>query len=60
MVPSEFIMGVTEMSTKAIEIWATEGVVAYAMNKQSYSNDAFLVLPVDAIGLQFKSPILSV
>ena len=57
MVPSEFIMGITEMSTKAIEIWATEGVVAYAMNKQSYSNDAFLVLPSDAIGLQFKSQI---
>lgn len=49
-IPSQYVHAITESSTKAIEIWATEGVVAYAMNKQTTSNDAFLALPVDALG----------
>ena len=49
-VPQQFILDPSGSTSKSIEIWATEGVVAYGMNQQSFSNDAFLALPVDALG----------
>ena len=52
-IPGELIAGVTEASTKAIEITATDEVVAYGVNRQTSSNDAFLALPVDAIGREY-------
>ena len=52
-VPSGLITGARESSSKAIEIIATDEVVAYGVNKQRYSNDAFLALPVDALGREY-------
>ena len=50
VIPVELLALTTELNTKAIEIRATEEVVAYGFNKQPYSNDGFLALPVDALG----------
>ena len=50
VIPDEFISARTELNTRAIEIRATEEVVAYGFNKQPYSNDGFLALPVDSLG----------
>ena len=52
-VPGTLITTQFERSSKAIEITATDEVVAYGINKQAYSNDAFLALPVDTLGLDY-------
>ena len=50
VIPAVLIGATTERNNKAIEIKATEEVVAYGFNKQPYSNDGFLALPVDNLG----------
>ena len=49
-IPWRLLAAMTELSTKAVEIRATEQVVVYGFNKQQYSNDGFLALPVDSLG----------
>lgn len=42
-----------EFSSKAILIQASHEVVVYGVNKQKYSNDAFLALPTDVLGTEY-------
>ncbi|KAK3083453.1 hypothetical protein FSP39_022988 [Pinctada imbricata] len=43
----------TEMSSKGILVTASDEIVIYGVNKQSYSNDAFLGLPTDVLGKEY-------
>lgn len=41
------------LENKGILITADDEVVAYGVNKQTYSNDAFLALPTDVLGTEY-------
>lgn len=43
----------TELSSKGVYIKADDEVVVYGVNKETYSNDAFLGLPVDVLGQKY-------
>ena len=43
----------TEMSEKGILVKASDEVVIYGFNKESYSNDGFLGLPTDVLGKEY-------
>lgn len=38
------------MTSKALFVTADVDIVVYAVNKEVYSSDAFLVLPIDVLG----------
>ncbi|KAJ8304500.1 hypothetical protein KUTeg_018083 [Tegillarca granosa] len=42
-----------EMSNKAIRITASEEVTVYGVNKEQYSTDGFVALPVDTLGTEY-------
>lgn len=42
-----------EMSNKAIRITASEEVTIYGVNKEQYSTDGFVALPVDTLGTEY-------
>lgn len=43
----------TTLTSKAIFITADTDVVVYAVNKEIYSADAFLALPIDVLGKKY-------
>ncbi|KAJ8314516.1 hypothetical protein KUTeg_006666 [Tegillarca granosa] len=43
----------SRMESKGFLITADDEVVAYGVNKQKYSNDAFLALPTDVLGKEY-------
>ncbi|KAJ8316655.1 hypothetical protein KUTeg_005793, partial [Tegillarca granosa] len=46
-------MSGTSLSAKGIWVTADDEVVIYGVNKETYSNDAFLGLPVDVLGDEY-------
>ena len=50
---NKFRLIATELSQKGILVTASDEVVVYGINKEAYSNDGFLALPVDAIGKEY-------
>jgi len=61
--PQELRMIWVTIENKAIYIQAEEDIVVYALNKEQFSTDGFLVFPVDVIGYEYytvsHSPTLS-
>lgn len=43
----------TEFSSKAVLVEADDEIVIYGVNKETYSNDAFLGLPTDVLGKKY-------
>lgn len=43
----------SSLTQQAIEIIGSEELVVYAMNKEEYSTDGFLALPVDSLGTEY-------
>lgn len=43
----------TTLSSKSLFITADADIVAYGVNKEIYSADAFLALPLDVLGKQY-------
>ena len=43
----------TELSSKGISINANHDIMVYGINKEKYSDDGFLALPTDAIGMEY-------
>lgn len=41
------------LDTKSIHIVASEDIVVYGINKQTWSTDGFLALPVDVVGTEY-------
>ncbi|KAK3106926.1 hypothetical protein FSP39_003170 [Pinctada imbricata] len=49
----DFRLSGTEMTEKGILIKATDDIVIYGINKETYSNDGFLGLPTDVLGKEY-------
>lgn len=41
------------LESKGVHVVAEQDIIVYAINKQNYSTDAFLVLPVDTLGQEY-------
>ena len=50
VVPGGFRHVETEKSSKGIVITSDKEIVVYGVNKEKYSDDAYLALPTDALG----------
>ncbi|XP_061187976.1 IgGFc-binding protein-like [Saccostrea echinata] len=53
VVDQDFRLNHTELSTKGILISADEEVVAYGVNREVWSDDAYLALPTDVLGKEY-------
>ena len=53
VVDQHFRLNQTELSTKGIYISADEEVVVYGVNRELYSDDAYLALPTDVLGKEY-------
>ncbi|XP_062574882.1 IgGFc-binding protein-like [Saccostrea cucullata] len=53
VVDQAFRLNQTELSTKGILISADEEVVAYGVNREVWSDDAYLALPTDVLGKEY-------
>lgn len=47
------IMGSTGIENKGVHVVADDDVIVYAINKEKYSTDAFIVLPIAALGQEY-------
>ncbi|XP_062574881.1 IgGFc-binding protein-like [Saccostrea cucullata] len=52
-VDQDFRLNHTELSTKGISISADEEIVVYGVNREVYSDDAYLALPTDVLGKEY-------
>lgn len=52
-ISNEYRMYGTGESTKAISLSASDEIIVYGVNKETYSCDAFLALPVDTLGTEY-------
>jgi len=43
----------TELTSKALFITSDNDVAVYAVNREKYSADAFLALPIDVLGKEY-------
>ena len=43
----------TTLSSKALFITSDHDIAVYALNKERFSSDAFLVLPIDVLGKEY-------
>lgn len=50
----------TTISSKTLFITSDADVVVYGVNKEVYSADAFLALPLDVLGRKYYAGIISV
>ncbi|XP_061194434.1 IgGFc-binding protein-like [Saccostrea echinata] len=52
-ISNEFRMYGTGESQKALSVSASDEVIVYGVNKEQYSTDAFLALPIDVLGREY-------
>ncbi|XP_013401799.1 IgGFc-binding protein [Lingula anatina] len=52
-IPKELRQVETGLERKAILVEATDDVVVYGVNKELFSNDAFLAYPTDTLGMEY-------
>lgn len=52
-ISSSLRMTGTSLSSKGLLVEASDEIVVYGFNKEPFSNDAFLAIPCDAIGMEY-------